>query len=72
MKSAVAKVDILVVSKVVKVVWKFTPSIISWDVKAFSLRSFRKAIMSSSIWLRLFPFWNSFLSMGIETRPIWY
>ena len=66
-KSAMAKVDICAISGLLKSVWKYSiPPIISWDVKAFSPRSLRKRIMSSSSLLRGFPSWNSSFSMGIR------
>ncbi len=66
MKSATMKVDILAISEVLKFVWRSIPPIISWDVKAFSLRSFRKEIMSSSTLLGSSPESNSSLTMGTE------
>jgi len=66
-KSAMAKADICAMSGLLKSVWKCSvPPIISWDVKAFSPRSFRKRTMSSSSLLRGFPLWNSSLSIGVK------
>ena len=65
MKSAMAKVDILLISGVLKSVWQWIPAIISCDVNAPSFRSFRKPIISASTLLWSFPPSNFFLFIGI-------
>jgi len=66
-KFAMAKADMCAISGLLKSVWKYSiPPIISWDVKAFSPRSLRKRIISSSSLLLVFPSSNSSFSMGVD------